>query len=426
MSLTPEAYALHLLQTLQCGGMAVASDGRPADRLWAESGAMWLTGHADADPRACPAPLAAVAQGAWLALCALTGGRLNPAALDAHKLLGERAAIAGYSRQGRQSAGAACQLYDCADGVLALNLARDDDRDLLPAWLEEDVTDESLADLLQQRPLSLLLERGRLLGLAVAAVAAPETCTAWFGAKRYAEPVVPRKRVPLVIDLSSLWAGPLCGQLLAQAGARVIKVESEQRPDGARQGPTDFFDLMNDGKECLSLPLHTAAGKAQLRTLILQADIVIEASRPRALEQMGIVAAELLQQKPGLVWLSLSGYGRAEPQRDWIAYGDDAGVAAGLSWLVGGDRGDPVFCGDAIADPLTGLHAALLGWHDWQRGGGRLLELSLQQVVSFSIAAGSADITGAYDVVPPQARPVLARAAALGADNPRLLQEFLP
>ncbi len=423
MSLTPEAYALHLLQTLQCDGVSVAGDRRPADRLWAESGAMWLTGHADGAPRPCIAPLAAVAQGAWLALCALSGGRLNPAVLEAHKLLGERAAIAGYSRQGRQSAGAACQLYDCADGVLALNLARDDDRDLLPAWLEE-VTDESLADLLQQKPLSLLLERGRLLGLAVAAVAAPETCTKWFGARRYAEPVVPQKRMPLVIDLSSLWAGPLCGQLLVQVGARVIKVESERRPDGARLGPTDFFDLMNSGKESLSLPLHTEAGRAQLRALILQADIVIEASRPRALEQMGIVAAELLQQKPGLVWLSLSGYGRAEPQRDWIAYGDDAGVAAGLSWLLGGDRGDPVFCGDAIADPLTGLHAALLGWHDWQRGGGRLLELSLQQVVSFGIAAGSAEATGTYAVVPPQARPVMDGAAALGADNEPVLQEF--
>ncbi len=93
--------------------------------------------------------------------------------------------------------------------------------------------------------------------------------------------------------------------------------------------------------------------------------------------------------------------------------------------VQGGDRGDPVFCGDAIADPLTGLHAALLGWSDWQRGGGRLLELSLQQVVGFGIGAGRADAVPTAAAARPQARPVVGRASGLGADNQRLLQEFL-
>ncbi len=82
-----------------------------------------------------------------------------------------------------------------------------------------------------------------------------------------------------MIDLSSLWAGPLCGNLLQALGARVIKVESTQRPDGARFGAENFFDLLNANKECVALNLNAEEGREQLRQLLLRADIVIEASR---------------------------------------------------------------------------------------------------------------------------------------------------
>src|SRR5207249_665918 len=101
---------------------------------------------------------------------------------------------------------------------------------------------------------------------------------------------------PLVVDLSSLWAGPLCGHLLQALGARVIKVESSQRPDGARFGPKNFFDLLNANKDCVALNLSIAEGREQLRQLLLRADIVIEASRPRALRQMNIVAEDIIAQ----------------------------------------------------------------------------------------------------------------------------------
>ena len=131
---------------------------------------------------------------------------------------------------------------------------------------------------------------------------------------------------PLVIDLSSLWAGPLCAQLLAGCGARVIKVESTARPDGARRGPARFYDLLNVGKESVALDFRDPADRKRLHALLAQADIVIESARPRALEQLGIHAAQLLVARPGMVWLGITGYGRRAPMRDWIAYGDDAGV----------------------------------------------------------------------------------------------------
>ncbi len=425
---TPTSHARRLLDALELHQLQPVVDERSAELLWAHSGAMWLSGHADGPARSCPAPLAACAQGAWLALAALCPQRCDPH-FAAHRLLGERAAIAGLTRQGRRSAGGACRLWQTVDGMLALNLARADDFELLPAWVEQPVPDiETLASVLLRCESATLLERAHLLGLAAAPMVAPRSCAAWFHSTRHAPPRPPLQAVPLVVDLSALWAGPLCGQLLAQCGARVIKVESRSRPDGARHGPADFYDLLNAGKESVALDLHDPVGRAQLHALLQRADIVIESSRPRALEQMGIVASELVAATPGKVWLGITGYGRREPMRDWIAYGDDAGVAAGLSWLLGGDCGDPVFCADAIADPLTGLHAALLALAAWRSGGGQLLDVALRDVVAYCISAGQNCAAGAapgIEISPPVARVVTVRAASLGADTERVLNEFL-
>lgn len=441
ISVTPAAHARRLLDSLGLVQLPTANDQRSPALLWAESGAMHLSGHADSPARACPAPLAACAQGAWLALSALRPNHLDPH-FQAYRLLGERAAIAGLTRQGRRSAGGACHLLDTADGVLALNLARADDLDLIPAWLERFVDTATLPDLLPEMlggfGTAALVERAHLLGLAAAPVIPPQPCSTWFETTR----ITPTRRVrsdsPLVIDLSSLWAGPLCAQTLADCGARVIKVESIARPDGARSGPAAFYNLLNAGKESVALDFRDQADQLRLRALLAHADIVIESARPRALEQMGIFAADLLAENPGMVWLGITGYGRREPQRNWIAYGDDAGVAAGLSWLIGGDRGDPVFCGDAIADPLTGLHAALLALAAWLQGGGQLLDVSLHGVVSYcSLAPAHLTESGANtdpadtteptpaDAAPPVARMSAGVAAELGAHTSSILKEFL-
>jgi crotonobetainyl-CoA:carnitine CoA-transferase CaiB-like acyl-CoA transferase len=132
----------------------------------------------------------------------------------------------------------------------------------------------------------------------------------------------------------------------------------------------------------------------------------------------------------GKVWLSITGYGREAPMRDWIAYGDDAGVAAGLSWLLRRAGAGNVFCADAIADPLTGLHGALLGWAAWTRGGGVLLDVSLHGVISRCIAAGQGATKTwpvhhpAFPAHPPCARPAAAPAAIPGSHTARVLSEF--
>jgi crotonobetainyl-CoA:carnitine CoA-transferase CaiB-like acyl-CoA transferase len=244
----------------------------------------------------------------------------------------------------------------------------------------------------------------------------------------------------LVIELASLWAGPLCGHLLQAMGARVIKVESPGRPDGARFGPPAFFDLMNAGKDSVALDLSAAQGRDRLRALIRAADIVIEGSRPRALEHLGISAAELVAERPGLIWIGITGYGRTGEAGNWIAYGDDAGVAAGLSALLPVQEG-PIFCGDAIGDPLTGLHAALAACARWQSGQGGLISLAIRDVVGHCIGfdgLSSADdaLERARDwqsildrkgisAAAPTARAPAGRARSLGADTASVLQELV-
>jgi hypothetical protein len=428
MTMTPGSYActLHAELGLAAPEQFATSDTRDASLLWAASGAQYLTGAAHGPPLPCPAPLASCAQGAWLALAALGAGALDPS-FPAYQLLGERAATHGLQRRGAVAPGGACRLLDCADGQLALNLPRADDWDLLPAWLEAPAADwTAVAQALRERPCAPLVARARLLGIAAAVSAPPTPPRDWFNSARLAPAAQPTQRMPLVVDLSALWAGPLCASVLGQLGARVIKVESAARPDGARMGSSHFFDLLNAGKQSAALDLASATGRRQLQQLLDCADIVIESARPRALEHMGIAAADVVRTGNGRVWLSITGFGRDAPMREWIAFGDDAGVAAGLSWLLRESSGYTAFCGDAIADPLTGLHAALLGWAAWTRGGGVLLDVSLYGVAARCIAAGKTEGAAVplQEVLRPHARPDTGSAAALGSHTAEVLLEF--
>lgn len=408
---------------------------------WAASGLMALTGAADGPPRMCPAPLASCADGALAALASLApSGAL--AGLRGSRLLAERAAMLGLRRAGPVSPGGACRLYQAMDGGIALNLARDEDREALSAWLEIEapVDPERLPALIAIRKLDELIERGRLLGLALAADRMPTAASPpWFtataeGQRRTSHP----GRAPRVLELSSLWAGPLCGHLLQLLGAEVIKIESPQRPDGARRGHAGFFDLLNAGKRSVALDLRSAEGRQHLLELIASADIVMEGSRPRALRQLGIEAEALVRSQPGLTWLGISGHGRGEPREHWVAYGDDAAVAAGLSAVQHAACGEHLIVGDAIADPLTGIHAALAAWATWRSGGGKLISLALCDVVANGLALDpgtSAEALQArqaqwtalalrHGAREPRARQPVAAARPLGADTGAVLAQW--
>ena len=373
-----------------------APEGLPsptAAASWAASGAMSLMGEATERPRFAAAPLAIAARGAGLAIEMLSKGRVHEA--DWAALLGERAAMVGHVRQGRVSSGGAARLLETSDEWIAIQLPRPDDWQLVPAWLEIDLNSNDfesdpgwmrIADHLRTRTTEDVLNRGRLIGLAVAH--APRTIQAdapTYQLHNESESKSIGRRVR-VLDLTSLWAGPLATSILARAGCDVLKVEAPERPDGARAGPRDFFDLMNDGKRSVVLDLHSPADRSHFERLLESADVVIESARPRALAQLGYDAESWTTSRAGRLWASITGYGR---DHEWIAFGDDAAVAAGFAWEPGTPT-SPVFCADAIADPVTGLHAAaaILGFRQSGRGG--LLELALRDVIAStaSIDAG--------------------------------------
>lgn len=436
-------YAVSLLADLGVETIAVPAGRRDPtpEAAWAASGAMALTGAEDGPPQAPSAPVAACADGAARALDALAERVLGRVALGlpGSVLLGERAALAErpLRRRGRISPGGSARLVRCADGWLALNLARLEDRSLLPAWLESgevfppedlDATWAGVERRCADRARDALVARGRLMGLAVSPAALlPETrARGWQDTRRLGSERAGRgtRAAPWVVDLSGLWAGPLCGQLLAAAGARVVKLESLERPDGARRGDRGFFDLMNGEKRSVALAFGDPAGRRALRELIARADVVIEASRPRALAQLGI-DAERTTARSGTTWVRITGHGAHPPASDWVAFGDDAAAAAGL--LVRTPDGAPAFCGDAIADPLTGLHAALAGLAAWAHGGGRLVELSLSGVaarVARFEADGRVPDADPGPACPPRARPPRGVAPDLGADTARVLAEL--
>lgn len=433
------------------------TDEAHPDLVWAASGAMPLTGRASGPPLLAPAPLASCARGAVQALRLLAGSSQRLEAIDGARLLGERAACLGLRRRGAIAPGGTCRLVRARDEWLAVNLARSSDLELLPAWLElepaataengraDAATWAAVSRAIAVRHGAEVVERARLLGMPVALAAPPSTRPPWF--RRTVDGVYrqrPGGAVPLVVDLSTLWAGPLAASLLGRAGARVIKVESTGRPDGARRGSQSFYDLMHADKESVALDLASAAGRETLRSLIVRADIVVESARPRALRQMGIDADELVRSVPGLVWVGITGYGRADPEAAWVAFGDDAAAAAGLANATGrfAEEGAPLSCGDAIADPLAGVHAATAALAAWRTGRGVLLDLALRDVTAHvlgidgSCGAAVVERSGvgdAWDVAlgdvrqpvsAPSARACGTPARELGVDTATVLAEL--
>ena len=405
--------------------------GRSPVLDWARSGAMALTGAPSAPPLVAPAAFATSLTHAVDRLVRLAG---EPAArdletLDGGSFLGERAAALDLQRRGACTAGGAGRLLETATVTVALQLAREDDLAPLPAWLEVAVPTEApwtkIAEVLRDRPGEPLVRRGREIGLPLAAVEGPpEEAPPWvrvlpIGARLTA----PRSRAR-VVDLSSLWAGPLCADLLRRAGADVIKVESTQRPDGARRGPRAFFDLLNADKRSVALDFQSEADLSSLRSLIASADIVVEASRPRALAQLGIDADRCVRERPGTTWISLTAYGGQGPPANWVGFGDDTAVAAGTTAALRDRTGQQVFCGDALADPLTGAHGALAGLASFQAGGGHRLELSLRDVTAAVLVDAPMPPVAPVDpaqIAPPRTRVSPRPAAALGADSAAVL-----
>lgn len=358
----------------------------PPDEIaaWAASGAMTLSGPPPGGSLGPPSGLVRRVLDAGARLDDACGSWGRPLRLDWLALLGERAALRGLSAGGRTSCGGATRLLPARDGWVAVTLARPDDVDALPAWrgllgvpvsrrpvplvrtsplpahasgpggrVAGDAHWDDVADLVALSVGSDLGDTAALLDIALGVLAErrrdPDDGVTVhpFGTSR-------RRSGPLrVLDLGALWAAPLAASLLGLGGAEVTRVEAVDRPDGARVGDPALHRLLNGGKRLVRPDLRTGPGRRRLATLIREADVVVEGSRARALRQLAIVAEEAVAATDGpTVWVSITGHGRASGR---VGFGDDAAVAGGL---VVEDSDGPWFCGDAVADPLSGLAAA--------------------------------------------------------------------
>jgi hypothetical protein len=416
-------WAAHLLALLGARTDVESAASRPGDgttlaAAWAASGLLGL-----GSPERPVATLVSevdvptAASGAAMAIQALSGqlaGRLDleragahpgAVALDAGAVLTERAVIAGLVSRAGRSAGESSRILPSADGWIAFGLRRVEDFELVPALIGRAAAEgwSDVSEWVSERSCAEVVERAAMLGLSAAGIVGGPATAPWrispAGALREATR-------PLVVDVSSLWAGPLAGSVLADAGARVVKLELANRPDGARRGPADFYDLLNAGKASVAVEL----GDPMISRLLEAATVVITSARPRALRQLGWLP------RPGQTWITITGYGWDGTDQDRVGYGDEAAFAAGL---IAGSPERPEYLGDAIADPLTGMHAAVAALASLVSGVAAHVDVSLYGVCAHLGTAlrgdrprPSADLFSA-----PRRRPSRGRAAELGADN---------
>jgi crotonobetainyl-CoA:carnitine CoA-transferase CaiB-like acyl-CoA transferase len=191
-----------------------------------------------------------------------------------------------------------------------------------------------------------------------------------------------------VLDLSRVLAGPLCGMVLGDLGAQVIKVEHPVRGDdtrdwGVRVGTTEtaYFNSMNRNKQSITLDLQSAEGQRIARELAAQSDVVIQNFKLGGAEKMGLGYAQLRELNPRIIYCSISGYDHygpeaARPGYDLVVQGE-----AGLMALNGEQGQKPLKFGVAAVDMFTGMYAGqavLAALFERNRTGvGRHIEMAL-------------------------------------------------
>ena len=171
-----------------------------------------------------------------------------------------------------------------------------------------------------------------------------------------------------VLEIGQIAAGPFAGMLLADLGADVVKVEPPGG-DGLRAWPplsandageafSENFASINRNKRSLAADLKDPADLARVKRLAARADVLIENSRPGALERLGLGYETLRAVNPGLVYCSVSGYGHSGPWSDKGAFDLTVQAMAGFMSVTGEADGAPVKCGVPVGDFCTGLYAA--------------------------------------------------------------------
>jgi crotonobetainyl-CoA:carnitine CoA-transferase CaiB-like acyl-CoA transferase len=194
-----------------------------------------------------------------------------------------------------------------------------------------------------------------------------------------------------VLDCSQVLVGPFCTMQLGDLGAEVIKVERPDVGDQTRgwhpprfgeEGPSAYFASVNRNKRSVTLDLGSEGGQEILRTLAVDADVLVENFRVGTMERWGLGYADLHEINPELIYCSLSGYGEWGPDSEKPAYDLMIQAEGGMMSITGEEGGDPVRVGVAIADIGAGMYAtqsilAALLARELRDAGGQKIDVSL-------------------------------------------------
>jgi formyl-CoA transferase/CoA:oxalate CoA-transferase len=191
-----------------------------------------------------------------------------------------------------------------------------------------------------------------------------------------------------VLDLSRILSGPLCTMLMADMGAKVVKVEPPPHGDDTRlwgppfvHGISTYFLSINRNKQSLGLDIKSPEGRDILWKLVDRADVLVENFRPGVLARLGFGYQEVAQRNNRLIYCSISGFGQTGPYRDRPGYDVVAQGESGLMDLTGYPGQPPAKMGSSLADIVAGLYAlngillALLVRH--RTGKGQAIDISL-------------------------------------------------
>ena len=169
----------------------------------------------------------------------------------------------------------------------------------------------------------------------------------------------------MVLDLTRVLSGPYCTMLLADMGARVVKIEQPGKGDDTRawgppflEGESAYFLSINRNKESVTLDFKHPEGRAILDRLVARADVVVENFRPGTLGKLGLDYRALAARHPRLVYCSVSGFGQTGPRTKEPGYDAVMQGEGGLMSITGSADGPPYRLGVAIADIVSGIFAA--------------------------------------------------------------------
>lgn len=166
-----------------------------------------------------------------------------------------------------------------------------------------------------------------------------------------------------VLDISSVWAGPMAARLLADLGAEVVKVERPKKRVGSYStGATwdrDFYAILNDrNKQAFSCDFRDQLAHRAFVELVRKADVLVENFAPGSLDRLGLGHRQLHAINPRLVVVSMPAMGLWGPDSETVGYGSTIEQAAGLGWLYADEAGAPHRSGVNFSDPIAGLFAA--------------------------------------------------------------------